>query len=177
MEVLALARLYRRLRSLDLDLPRLCRLGLRKRQAQDAVLELGVGLVGADLTGECELPDDRAEPALAPVPVLRLLFLLFLGLALDGQDVAVDGDVDVLRLEAGERRLTTTSSPVSNTSTGKYDCVPLPSPKSERNGRSSKSRSKALRNDAISANGSHRVMSAMLFLLIVRYGLVLGSLA
>jgi hypothetical protein len=86
---------------LDLDL-----LHLGDGEGQDAVLEDGRGLLGREALGQPQGPLERAEMELPPVVLgAWLLFLNGRGRAEDGQDVAFDGDVDLIGREARERCL------------------------------------------------------------------------
>jgi hypothetical protein len=48
---------------------------------------------------------ERAEPPLAQVPILPLRLFLGLALASDRQDVTLDRDLDIIGLDARQRRL------------------------------------------------------------------------
>src|SRR5262249_49747457 len=79
-------------------------LRLRDRQDQLAVLEARLRLVRLDRARKRERPAERAEPPLAQVVGLALVLAL-VGpvLPADRDRVAVGGDVDVVRLPAGQR--------------------------------------------------------------------------
>src|SRR5204863_331558 len=67
-----------------------------------AVLELSLSLVAVDARGQGNAAMEGAVADFAPVVLtLRLLGLLFM-LAADGQDVVLDGDFDLVRIDPGK---------------------------------------------------------------------------
>src|SRR5215468_7297026 len=89
---------------LHLDLLLLClRLyGLRQHHRQHAVGKLGGDLVSCHAVGKIEAPLERSVAALGEIAVLALLLMLLPLLALEHDEIAGDGDVDVLLAHAGK---------------------------------------------------------------------------
>ena len=88
--------------SADLDLLRL-RLGrLGDGDGQDAVVELGLDGVLVHPGRQAERAREGAVGPLDPVVVVLRLVLLELALALEGEDVVLDGDLDLLLRDTGQ---------------------------------------------------------------------------
>src|SRR4051812_14567767 len=85
------------------DAPRLGGLGLRYRQAEQAVLVVGVRLAGVEVRGQRDRALEAAERALA-VQVVAALGCRGI-LAAEGHLVAEHRDVDRVRVDAGQRHL------------------------------------------------------------------------
>src|SRR6266540_438080 len=90
---------------LHLDVLHLGLGGLRDLERQHAVLEDRLGLVGLESLRKRQRAFERPDPQLAAVILRVLAALLRLELAGDGQGVAVDAHVNVVRLDAREGRL------------------------------------------------------------------------
>src|SRR3970282_387993 len=87
------------LQHVDFDLLRLDLLGLRQTHGQDAVTVLGLDLVGLHRDRQRERALELSEPALAAVDAVLVNLPAPLPLALEGEHVAGDREVDVLLAE------------------------------------------------------------------------------
>src|SRR4051794_25432330 len=90
---------------LDPDLARLDLLGLGEAELEDAVLERRLGLVGLEARRQRHGPHQAAARDLPHDPAALLLLVLRAVLGADRQGAVLDGDVDVLGLDPGQRRL------------------------------------------------------------------------
>src|SRR5690349_18819373 len=84
------------LRRFDLDLLRLGVRGLREGQREDAVLDGRPGPVGVDGAGQCDLADVLARSDLMDEPRRTVRDLMLIALRAEGQDAALELDVDAL---------------------------------------------------------------------------------
>src|SRR5918992_109037 len=92
-------------RRADPDLAGLDLLGSRDAQPQNAVLERGLSLVRLETRREADRPAELA-PADLPDEVIALALLALLtALAVDRQRAVLDRQLDVVGLNAGQRRL------------------------------------------------------------------------
>src|SRR5450759_3631422 len=91
-----------RLLGLDLDALGLLLLGLRYRDREDAVLVAGLDLLRLHALREGQAALEAAEAPLDAVVPLVVDLLLELALALDGEHVVVDLDLDVVGVHARE---------------------------------------------------------------------------
>src|SRR5438105_7686286 len=89
----------------DLDLAWLGLLGLRDAEREHAVLEGGRGLIRLEALGQGHRPAEGAAPDLLDQIAALVAGALLGGLAADRQRPVLDGDVDVVRLDARKRRL------------------------------------------------------------------------
>src|SRR5437762_9419574 len=88
--------------SLDLDLLGLDVLSLRDVKVQNAVLEGRLGLLALHPNRKLQLAVEAAVAALAVEVLVALDLLVRLELAADLEGLAGEGDLDILRLHAGE---------------------------------------------------------------------------
>src|SRR5208282_2897692 len=93
----------RRLAGTDRNGPRLGCPALGHPDGQDAVLGVRLGGIKVDVTGDHDLPEERAEP---PLPDLELRFgqLADFLHASEDQQVAADGELDLRRIHARDLR-------------------------------------------------------------------------
>src|SRR5215471_2517044 len=92
----------RSLRNVDLDLLGSDLLGLGQADGQHAIAIARLDLVGLNRNRELEGPLEFPEPPLRAVVVVLLRLLVPATLALEGQQVAGDGQMDVLLVEPGQ---------------------------------------------------------------------------
>src|SRR5689334_1484337 len=84
----------------DPDLARLDLLRLGDCQLEHAMLERGARLVGLEALGQADRPADRAAADLLDEVLALALLALLAVLAADRERAVLDGDVDVLGLDA-----------------------------------------------------------------------------
>jgi len=97
--------LLSRLAGLDLNPFRLHFLGLGHSQGQHTVVIGGDDLVGVDRNREAQAAAEAAEATLADVVGLFLDGLVFLYFALYGEDVVLQGHIQVFGVDARQRSL------------------------------------------------------------------------
>src|SRR3989304_3227749 len=95
----------RGLLGVDLDRPGALALELWQGDGEHAALVLRSRLLGVDAGGKLDRAAEGAVRELAVQVALALILLLVLSLSLDRQQILVDGDLDLVRVDAGESGL------------------------------------------------------------------------